>query len=119
MEKRLTKKDYFGMIREVVADNEELVAFVDHELELLNKKSSARTQTKTQQANEDLKTQIIEELTRIGEKVTISDLQAQSEILSKDNYSNQKISALLKQLVNSGEVAKEVDKKKSYFFIAE
>ena len=38
--KKLTKKEYFGVIRNLVIDNEELVAFIDHEIELLNKKSS-------------------------------------------------------------------------------
>jgi len=34
------------------------------------------------------------------------------------NYSNQKLSALLKQLVESNQVVKTVDKKKSYFTVA-
>ena len=33
------------------------------------------------------------------------------------NYSNQKLSALLKQLVKENRVVKTVDKKKSYFSI--
>jgi hypothetical protein len=41
----------------------------------------------------------------------------ESEILGQ--YSNQKLSALLKQMVESGTVTKIVDKKKSLFTIAE
>jgi hypothetical protein len=33
--------------------------------------------------------------------------------------SNQRVSALLRQLVESGEVVKTIDKKKSYFAVAE
>ena len=34
-------------------------------------------------------------------------------------FSNQKLSALLKKLVDAGRVIKTVDKKKSYFSVAE
>ena len=46
--KKVTKREYFAQLREVVADNPELVAFIDHEVELLNKKNSGNSQTKTQ-----------------------------------------------------------------------
>ena len=45
--------------------------------------------------------------------MTVSDIQSKSETLSA--LSNQKVSALLRQLVEAGEVVKVVDKKKSYF----
>ena len=38
--KKLTKRDYFAQLKEIVKDNAELVAFIDHELELLNKKAN-------------------------------------------------------------------------------
>ena len=50
----------------------------------------------------------------IGKFVTITELQEQNEEMA--NYSNQKLSALLKQLVDSNVVARQVDKKKAYFF---
>lgn len=34
-------------------------------------------------------------------------------------YSNQKLSALLKQMVDNGEVVRTMDKKKAYFEVAE
>ena len=49
----------------------------------------------------------------VGKFVTITELQEQNEEMA--NYSNQKLSALLKQLVDSNVVARQVDKKKAYF----
>lgn len=113
--KKLTKKDYFARLREIVADNAELVAFIDHEVELITKKNSSTTPSKNQIENEGIMNTIVEELTRIGKAVTITDLQNASEKMSA--YSNQKLSALLKKLVDNGTVTKVTDKKKSYFSI--
>ena len=46
-EKKLIKKDYFYMLREIVVsmERQDLVDFIDHEIELLNKKSSRTTLT--------------------------------------------------------------------------
>ena len=48
--------------------------------------------------------------------MTVSEMQKASEMLA--GYSNQKISAILRKMVDSGTVVKTVDKKKSYFSIA-
>jgi DNA-binding transcriptional regulator GbsR (MarR family) len=49
--------------------------------------------------------------------VTISEFQSLSTA-EVATLSNQKISALLKKLVESGKVVKTVEKKKSYFSVA-
>lgn len=117
--KKVTKKEMFGKLIELAQENErtDLIEFCEHEIELLNKKASASGQTKTQAENENIKVVIAEELTRIARAVTISELIKESEELGQ--YSNQKLSALLKQMVESGTVTKIVDKKKSLFTIAE
>lgn len=115
-EKKLTKKEYFGMIREIVIDNPELVAFIDHEIELVTKKNSSTTPTKLQIENESIMKSIISALTEIARPVTISELQSLN--VNMANYSNQKLSALLKKLVDNGSVIKTSDKKKSLFSIA-
>ena len=48
--------------------------------------------------------------------MTVSEMQKASEMLA--GYSNQKISAILRKMIDSGAVVKTVDKKKSYFSIA-
>ena len=111
--RKLTKAEMFAMIKEVegVKENADMVAFIDHELELLAKKSANKKPTKTQEENENLKVVILDSLTNEG--MTVTELQAKSEVLS--GLSNQRVSALLRQLVADGKVVKNVDKKKSYF----
>lgn len=117
--KKATKKEMFGELIKLAETNErtDLIAFCEHEIDLLNKKASASGQTKTQAENEKIKIVIAEELTRIARAVTISELLKESEELGQ--YSNQKLSALLKQMVESGIVTRVVDKKKTMFKIAE
>ena len=117
--KKVTKKDLFNEVIKLAQKNgrNDLVEFAQHEIDLLNSKKASGTMTATQKENENIKAVILEELARVGKAVTITDLQAESEKLA--GYSNQKISALLKQLVDTKTVAKVTDKKKSYFTIAE
>lgn len=109
--KKMTKVEMFNAIKTVVADNEEFVAFIDHEIELLNKKSTNKKPSKTQVENEEYKAEILATLTSDG--VTVTELQSKSEILG--SLSNQRVSALLRQMIEANLVVKVVDKKKSYF----
>ena len=125
MEKRLTKKDYFEMIKGVCADRTDIVDFCNHEIELLSRKNSKSGATKTQKENEIVANMLVEELAKIGKPITITDLMNTSEIVKNytlengNNLSNQKISAIFKQLVESNRIVKVTDKKKSYFSIGE
>ena len=116
MANKKTKRDLFLEVREVVAGNEELVAFVDHELELLDKKASTKS-TKVNDEQIALMEKIVNALNEIGRSVTISELQKENAEMAE--YSNQKLSAMLKKLVDNKQVTKIVDKKKSYFTTAE
>ena len=116
MTNKKTKRDLFLEVREVVAGNEELVAFVDHELELLDKKASTKS-TKVNDEQIALMDKIINALNEIGRSVTISELQKENAEMAE--YSNQKLSAMLKKLVDNKQVTKIIDKKKSYFTTAE
>ena len=128
--KKVTKREYFAQLREVVKDNAELVAFIDHEVELLDRKNSKTSQTKGQKINEQINEVLVQELAKVGIPITISDLLEKSEVLKEFTYnegeevkhlSNQKISALLNRLTNgeNARVVKVIDKKKSYFSIAD
>ena len=125
MEKRLTKKDYFEMIKGVCADRTDIVDFCNHEIELLSRKNSKSGATKTQKENEIVANMLVEELAKIGKPITITDLMNTSETVkgytleNGNNLTNQKISAIFKQLVESNRIVKVVDKKKSYFSIGE
>lgn len=118
--KKITKRDNFNKLLTIreVAEDTQLVEFINHELELLDRKSASHSTAKTvnQKANEEIKTKIVDALVQLG-KSTISELQAGSEEMAE--YSNQKLSALLKQLVDSKQVVRTMDKKKAYFEVAE
>lgn len=116
MANKKTKREFFGEIKEIVKENAELVAFIDHELELLDKKTNAKS-TKVNTEQVELMGKIVNALNKIGRSVTISELQKENAEMAE--YSNQKLSAMLKKLVDNKQVTKMIDKKKSYFMVAE
>lgn len=111
----MTKRENYTALRAIVADNAELVAFIDHELELLDKKNSKRSDKPTakQVANEETKAVITEILLHAENPMTIGDIM---DAMGTD-LSNQKISALVTALVNDGAVVRTVVKRKAYFTI--
>jgi hypothetical protein len=120
--KKMTKKETINLLIDVLMGNKEVedmqifVDFLTHERELLEKKSSNSGQTKTQKENEVIKEKIVATLRELDRPVLITEIQGANAELA--NYSNQKISALLTQLVNAEIVKREVDKKKAYFTLA-
>lgn len=124
MNKKMTKKEMFAMVigaveNAEVENREEMVAFLNHEIELLEKKSSKTGATKTQKENLVLMEQLKEAFKEMEKPVTISEFQALSthEVAT---LSNQKLSALLKKLTEgeNAPMVKTVEKKKSYFSLA-
>jgi hypothetical protein len=115
---KVTKRMRFEELKAIVSDNAELVAFIDHEIELLNKKNSRTGKpTKTQLENESIKATILEVMGRIGRPVTVTQLLAESEL---NGFSNQKVSALLTRLrEDDGKVVRTVEKKVAYYSLTE
>lgn len=112
-----TKREMFTAIRAIVADNEEMVAFIDHEIELLNRKSaSPKKPTKTQIENEGYKADIVAYLTSADAPKTIKEMQ--TDISSIAGLTNQRITHMLTDLVKSETVRKDYVKKVPYFSIA-
>lgn len=120
--KKMTKRDYFNGLLGVIENHkdnienyEDFKAFIEREIELLNKKRSNSKPTKTQIENEKIKEKILEVLTDVNEVMTISELMTADGL---ENYSNQKLSVLCHQLVNEHKVVNTKVKKVSYFKIA-
>ena len=118
---RMTKRDYFNILKESypkTAENyDAVIGFIDHEIELLGRKNTAlRKPTAKQVENSNVKDEILECMTP-GEKYTVTDLL--KTVPSLAEASNQKATALMRQLVLDGLVVKTEDKRKSYFSIAE
>ena len=117
--KKMTKKETINLLIDVLMGNKEVedvqifIDFLTHERELLERKSSNSGQTKTQKENEILKEKIVETLKELNKFSTITEIQENNIELA--NLSNQKITALLKQLVDTNVIERVVEKKKAYF----
>ena len=112
----MTKKEMFAEIRNAVADNAEMVAFIDHEIELLSKKSGGvRKPTKTQLENDAFKADIVAALTEADEPVTIKGLAEICPTIA--GLTNQRITHMLTDLRKDGRVMRTYIKKVAYFAI--
>lgn len=114
-EKKMTKRDYFNTLLTLneVKANPALVEFVNHEIDLLAKKNSAEKKpTAVQQANEGIKEAIFNGMAA-NTLYTISELQ--KKIPECAELTNQRISALVRQMVVDGLVTRTEDKRKAYF----
>lgn len=118
MANKITKVEMFTMIMALdsVKANADMINFIQHEIDLLNKKASNKKATKTQKANDHIMAVIKETFTTSDKPITITELQNLNSTLA--GFSNQKISALVRKMVESGEVVKTIDKKKSTFALA-
>lgn len=106
--KKLTKKDYYGMLKEIVltsdVDNkEELEAFIDRQIEIIdNKAEKAKERAAEKKAEGD-------ELRAAIKSVLTEDYQSADDILAQlegEDLSKAKIIARLTQLVNNGDAEK-------------
>lgn len=115
-EKKITKREKFEMLKNIaeVQANPILSEFIEREIELLAKKNSAEKKpTEKQTENAGIKEVIIEVLTDEENGLTISAMQKKCADLAE--YSNQKISALVRQMILDGIVTKTEEKGKAYF----
>ena len=113
--KKITKRERFNSLlslSEVQADAG-LVAFIEHEIELLDKKNSGEKKPTAQQtANEVIKSAIVEAM-EDNRLYTVTEIQKSVEACA--DLSNQRVSALLRQLKDEGAVVRTEDKRKAYF----
>ena len=116
MTNKMTKREIINAMlsEETIKANETYVAYLKNELFLLDKKATNKKATKNQEQNKNIKSVILKTLSVMSG--TVTEIQSASAELSK--FSNQKISALLKQLCDSGEVVKTLDKKKAIFSLS-
>ena len=100
-----------------VLESAELPADVREKLENMKaqfekKNSRERKPTATQTENADLKVAILGSM-ECGEKYTITDLM--KSVPELEGLSNQRVSAIVRQLKESGELVREEIKRKAYF----
>ncbi len=116
--KKLTKRDHFNSLLAIedVKNNPVLVEFIEHELDLLAKKNSAEKKpTAVQVANDGIKTAILDGMVE-GTLYTITDLIKTIPALA--DLTNQRVSALVRQLIADGQIERIEEKRKAYFRLA-
>lgn len=116
----MTKREMFAEVIDIVksadVDNRDaLVSALEHEIELISARSSHKTPTKTQKENEVIMNTICDTLASCDDPISVTDLMSFDAL--KD-FSNQKLSALLRKLVSAERVVKTVEGKKARFALA-
>lgn len=114
--KKMTKKEMFTRILTQLTNAED-IAFVEHEIELLEKRKTSKSPrvTARQKANEVIKAAIVDAM-KEDTLYSISDLFEHCAAI--EGFSSQKVSALLKQLVEAGLVDKTYENRKPLFMKA-
>ena len=123
MAKKMTKKERFMQILNNYDLKADEIDFINHEIELLEKRNSNggdKKPTAKQLENADLKTTILDFLAdNPDDKFTITDMWKKIPVLANNTeMSNQRISAIVNQLKKENLVVRVEDKRKAYFSIA-
>ena len=117
--KKLTKKDRFNQLLEIpaVQADAEMVAFIEHEIELLSRKSvSEKKPTQRQIQGESMKEAIINFM---EPNVLYSGSDLLRQVKELDGESNQRVASLMKQLMEKeGMVERITEKGKVYWKLA-
>lgn len=117
--KKTTKREYYELIKSKLADNAEIVAFCDHEIELLdNRKKTTdgeKKLTPKQKENLALVATILDNM-EVDTIYSISDMQRKIEVCKE--LTNQKISSLIRQAMSDGTIERVEVKGKAFFKLA-
>lgn len=122
-EKKITKKMVVEMMLadKTIVANEVFKAYLENELALLKKKSENKKATKNQEANVAIKADILEVMAHMKPS-TATEIMNAVKSVDTEKYAtltNQRVSALLRQLIEDNKVVKTVDKKVSKFALAD
>ncbi len=121
--KKMNMVEKFGAVKALLNGEQvegftlqDALTFIDGRIEVVNNKNAKggeRKPTKTQLENEGIKAQIIEVLSAADKPMSIGDIGKEIDIPS-----NQKVSALVTQLVRAKMVVRSEVKGKAYFALA-
>lgn len=111
--KKMTKRDYFTAIMSKYPLTDEEKAFIEHELELLARKNTSDKKPTAQQiANDGIKTAILDWMEE-NHLYTITEIQ--KGVSECAELTNQRVSALVRQMVLDNIVVRTEDKRKAFF----
>ena len=118
---KLTKAQKFAIIADLPAVKADpmLTEFIAHEMELLTRKNSSdKKPTAKQEANEIIKAEVLDVLGANPNRLfSVTELLKVVPNLPED-MTNQRMSALVRQMVDAGSVKRTEDKRKAFFSIA-
>ena len=120
VEKKITKRDRFNELLGIpaVAENDDLVEFIKHEIELLDKKNTAeRKPTAKQVANEGYKQNILDWMEPDRLYLAAEIAKSVPEIVA-NGVTAGTVTALLTQLYKTGSLTRTEDKRKNYYALA-
>lgn len=113
--KKMTKRDFYNAFLKIeeIKRNPDYVAFIEHEIELLEKKNAAdKKPTAQQKENDSIKDAVFNGMAD-NRMYTITELI--KEIPECADLTNQRVSALVRQLVAEDKVERFEEKRKAYF----
>ena len=116
--KKMTKAVAWSIVKGIVEQSghpqsAELVEKIENELVLLAKKNSAEKKPTAQQVqNDGIKTAILNGM-ESAKAYTVTDII--KSVVECADLTNQRVSALMRQLVDAGQVVRTEDKRKAYF----
>lgn len=131
-EKRMTKKDWFETVMEIVLKSDvdedtkkEACEFLAHEVALLTRVRSGMKQTSTKAAHEETMATIMKVLKDAGKPMTITDMLDDSRLEffiiktdkeeKKERMTNQRLTAIVKKLESANQIVRTEIKKRAYF----
>ena len=119
MSNKTTKKDMYNALLRIadVQANDEMIAFINHEIELLERKNSAKKATPQQEENNAIKVAILDIMTEPMTATQIMNAVAPMFPNLERPLTNQRISALLRQLGDDGthQINRFQEKRVTYF----
>lgn len=114
---KMTRVEMFNAIKAIpqVADNQEMVDFIDKQIAQLAKRKSA--ESKTQKENKALMEVVVDAMAVLDKPATATQIMKSDAYLSE--LSLPKVSALLKKLIENGRVERTIEKKIALFSLVE
>lgn len=119
MANKITKREVINMMLadESIKANATYKAYLEHELELLDKKAENKKATKNQEENVGYMATILEVLGQSEKAMTVTEIMKSHESLA--DLSNQRVSALLTKLKDEEKVVRTTEGRKAVFSLAE
>lgn len=116
MANKITKRDNFNALLniEAVAKDANLVAFINHELELLDRKNKSKSGelTETQKENLVLADKVFDFISASGKALSTADVRQHFGLTA------QKVTPILGNLVDAGKLTRSIEKRVAFYSVA-